>query len=409
MWRSRLCLAGLGAVVVMAAAAQPARAASCTHVFSNPGTTPTANSSADAQGYRWDITTGSLSDTWNTSEIGGGFIPDGGLAGLNAGRSAVLNQSEAFDGWGVLKVDNTSVVGAGDFYAPPGATGLDPTNSCSFDADSGGRELVFPVMTFENLEISRKIYVPSASTGMGFARFIDIVKNTGGSTANVEVSFEGDLGSDLATRVQSTSSGDTQILLPDRWATTDTDSTHPGFDPSHSVDPPIAHVWDGPDADEAGLYAASALNEGNPATPGWTTDRPLRVVYTPSIGAGQTVAFMHFSAQRSSPAGALAAAQQLGDAQAPAGEGFAFMSDELSLLKNWDPNDLDGDSAAAGSDNCPLVQNADQANADGDATGNACDLDDDNDGVSDATEAALGTNPLSADSDGDGKPDGSDS
>ena len=42
------------------------------------------------------------------------------------------------------------------------------------------------------------------------------------------------------------------------------------------------------------------------------------------------------------------------------------------------------------------VSNADQLNTDGDAPGNACDADDDNDGVSDDAESAAGSNPLNA-------------
>jgi hypothetical protein len=42
----------------------------------------------------------------------------------------------------------------------------------------------------------------------------------------------------------------------------------------------------------------------------------------------------------------------------------------------------------------------------GDGIGDACDDDDDNDGLTDATEATLGTNPLLADTDGDGYDDG---
>ena len=45
---------------------------------------------------------------------------------------------------------------------------------------------------------------------------------------------------------------------------------------------------------------------------------------------------------------------------------------------------------------------------DGDGVGNLADEDDDGDGVSDRTEIASGTNPLSADSDKDGVPDGKD-
>jgi len=63
-----------------------------------------------------------------------------------------------------------------------------------------------------------------------------------------------------------------------------------------------------------------------------------------------------------------------------------------------DPNestDLDGDAIGDNSDNCPAIANADQLNTDQDADGDACDLDDDNDGFSDDEEIAAGTNPLS--------------
>ena len=64
--------------------------------------------------------------------------------------------------------------------------------------------------------------------------------------------------------------------------------------------------------------------------------------------------------------------------------------------------DADIDGVGDNSDNCPAVANADQLNTDGDGQGNACDADDDNDGLSDSQEVTLGTNPLLADSDGDG-------
>ncbi|MGH9870388.1 MAG: Ig-like domain-containing protein [Candidatus Polarisedimenticolia bacterium] len=67
--------------------------------------------------------------------------------------------------------------------------------------------------------------------------------------------------------------------------------------------------------------------------------------------------------------------------------------------------DADGDSFVDLCDNCPTVANANQLDTDGDAAGNACDPDDDNDGLLDTEELALGTDPLLSDTDGDGLSD----
>ena len=48
--------------------------------------------------------------------------------------------------------------------------------------------------------------------------------------------------------------------------------------------------------------------------------------------------------------------------------------------------DRDGDGILDGLDNCPRIQNLDQTNYDGDAQGDACDADDDNDGVDDEAD-----------------------
>lgn len=59
----------------------------------------------------------------------------------------------------------------------------------------------------------------------------------------------------------------------------------------------------------------------------------------------------------------------------------------LPLMRDigWFP-DADVDGVADGNDNCPTVANGNQANYDGDSQGDACDADDDNDGVPDVSD-----------------------
>ncbi len=68
--------------------------------------------------------------------------------------------------------------------------------------------------------------------------------------------------------------------------------------------------------------------------------------------------------------------------------------------------DEDGDTVPNGSDNCPLIPNPGQLDTDGDGLGNFCDLDDDDDGLTDFDEFFRGTDPLNPDTDGDGLLDG---
>lgn len=70
--------------------------------------------------------------------------------------------------------------------------------------------------------------------------------------------------------------------------------------------------------------------------------------------------------------------------------------------------DTDSDGVRDAIDNCASTANADQADTDADGTGDSCDSDIDGDGLSNTAEAAIGSDPLVTDSDGDTLADGSD-
>ncbi len=71
--------------------------------------------------------------------------------------------------------------------------------------------------------------------------------------------------------------------------------------------------------------------------------------------------------------------------------------------------DSDGDGIADSLDNCSMIANVNQTDTDGDKTGDACDPDMDNDGLSNIDEKARGTDPRNPDTDGDGIIDSKDS
>lgn len=84
----------------------------------------------------------------------------------------------------------------------------------------------------------------------------------------------------------------------------------------------------------------------------------------------------------------------------PPGSARVFINDNDGVATG-----TDGDNVPAASDNCPSATNPAQEDADSDGAGDACDSDDDDDGLSDDQERGLGTSPTDADSDQDGLTD----
>ncbi|HYQ72392.1 MAG TPA: thrombospondin type 3 repeat-containing protein, partial [Gammaproteobacteria bacterium] len=70
--------------------------------------------------------------------------------------------------------------------------------------------------------------------------------------------------------------------------------------------------------------------------------------------------------------------------------------DILGVAAIYGSYDSDNDGIVDSVDNCPYIANEVQTDTDADGQGNACDLDDDNDGIPDSYELATGLNPLDA-------------
>ncbi len=81
---------------------------------------------------------------------------------------------------------------------------------------------------------------------------------------------------------------------------------------------------------------------------------------------------------------------------------IADASDNCPLVANLGQEDTDADGAGDACDNCPTASNANQLDTDGDGQGDLCDPDDDNDTIPDGSDNCPGmANPGQQDGDGD--------
>jgi len=133
------------------------------------------------------------------------------------------------------------------------------------------RELVFSPAMFSTLTVTRRVYVPASG---GFVRYVETLSNAASFDRNVRVRIDSSLGSDDDTRVvvSPTSNGNT-------FAVTDDGPT--------GTDPALSHVFVGSNAP----VAASALQFAD-------DNGEIFYEWNVTVPAGQTVALMHFIAQR---------------------------------------------------------------------------------------------------------------
>jgi len=106
------------------------------------------------------------------------------------------------------------------------------------DGNGKNKELIFATQAFgaQNLSITRKVYVPSNDD---WARWLNIVTNTGQASMQVTISLLGLIGSGSETYVVTTSSGDNILTTSDMWFTTAQNA-------KNSLEPTIGYVVQGP-------------------------------------------------------------------------------------------------------------------------------------------------------------------
>jgi hypothetical protein len=149
---------------------------------------------------------------------------------------------------------------------------------------SHGRGVNFPAETLDGVEVKPKLYF---QTRRPVARTLVLLTNPGTSPVTIEFSFDGEPGSDSATRVGTTSNGNATVETADAWATTCEDQQNDGCAGTAGADvdrdPELVHNWErqGPKPDSADLFEVATGFD----------DYDVRWLYV-TIDPGKTAAFM---------------------------------------------------------------------------------------------------------------------
>jgi hypothetical protein len=183
-------------------------------------------------------------------------------------------------------------------------------------SEDNGREIVIGSATIGDVQVTRKIYVP---TDQVWARYLEIVTNSTDSTINYTVNINTNLGSDGGTYLIRTSDGNTSFDPDDYWIVTDDYGNGEG-------DPTMLHVLPG-DVRPTYVYSNASVSGGSDA---------LSYGYDLTLAPGETQIVMHFAAQNQDQATALTKGSQLAALGLDALAGIS--EEELSQVVNFSPD-----------------------------------------------------------------------
>jgi RTX calcium-binding nonapeptide repeat (4 copies) len=303
------------------------------------GTDP-GNALFDPGGYEWDVFRAVPPAPGEEYEIRNfASLDDGGSNSPAGNPPGPRTADDSYDEWPGLYVGATT-------DDAPLSTSYNSADDNSCTREDGGRELVFPKLTVGGLQVQRKLFV--APSGQQGARMLILVTNPGAAPVTTSVQLggtnfdDGSLGSDNATQVRSSSSGDASLTPADLFGVT---SDHALGGGTTNLDLALAHVIDG----TGGRDRVDFVQAVDPRLFGQLVWRWDNVAILP----GQTAAFISFEVQQgvadanaaAEDAAAAAAAQAIENAvPKPASRAsttatsalYSGMSSrEIGSLRNW--------------------------------------------------------------------------
>jgi hypothetical protein len=271
----------------------------------------------DSSGFKYFINT---NITFSTSSSASGAMSEASYTAavnattLNGGTtSSTLN--DAFDGYNALCVGNNGATGpcvssgggGGGAATRPAKPGLPTKGSLLPDyimynqngpatTECNGRQVVLPTQTIalatSTIQVSRKVFVP---TNDSFARWLNIVKNTGAAPVTFNLITSNNLGSDANTLITGSSNGNNTAEPTDTWV-----ASFQNYSGTTSSDPRLGHVFQGPSSPNPVTFIHFVDGDDNPY---WD--------YTLTLQPGETRIIANYVTGQPSKAAAAAKAAQL--------------------------------------------------------------------------------------------------